>query len=417
MRKRTLAALIAVVAVALAVGIGAGVSQGGAKKAARTQAVTLNLAGWTTAGGTEGQLLKQMINGFQKKFKNIKVKYTTLDPYPQQMLAKFAARKPPDVFYVDSNVFPGWQKQGLLEPLESYINSTKFSLKPFYPKLLNAFKAGGKIYGLPKGWSPLAMEYNTTMFAKAGIKSAPKTWTQLKADLVKLKAKGGLTGTARPMCLDADWARLLAFVFQNKGTFLNAKRTKATVNTPAVRNTVNFFVGLEKSGLSGTHAELGAGWCGEALGKEKAAIVFEGNWMVPTMSDTFPDVKYKIAPMIKNKAEGNLAFTVSYSMARNSSHKKEAWKLLSYLTGKQGMKIWVSKGLELPSRSDVKTVAGRGAFLKAAGAAHPWQFPPGFDKVITIAGNELSAVFEGNESVTTALKKINDAANEALKGG
>ena len=33
------------------------------------------------------------------------------------MLAQFAARKPPDVFYVDSNVAAGLDKQGVLEPL------------------------------------------------------------------------------------------------------------------------------------------------------------------------------------------------------------------------------------------------------------------------------------------------------------
>ncbi len=341
---------------------------------------------------------------------------TILNPYPEQMLAKFAARKPPDVFYVDSNVFPDWQTQGLLEPLDSYIKSTHFSTKAFFPKLLDGFKGSdGKLYGLPKDWSPLAMQYNTAMFAKAGIKSPPKTWAQLKADAQKLKAKGGLSGNARPVCLDADWARLLAFIYQNKGTFINASKTKATVNSPAVRQTVEFWVGLDKAKLAGRHADLGAGWCGEALGKEKAAIAFEGNWVVPFMADQFPDVKYKIAPMIKNKAQGNLAFTVSYSMARNSSHKKEAWTLLSYLTGKQGMKIWTSKGLALPSRKDVAPVAGRGAFLKAAGAARAWQFAPGFDKVITIAGNELTAVYEGKESIATMLKKVQDAANAALK--
>ena len=74
------------------------------------------------------------------------------------MLAKFAARKPPDVFYVDSNVFPDWVTQGVLEPLDSYIKKSKFNTKKFYPALLNAFKYKGKIYGFPKDWSPLAME-------------------------------------------------------------------------------------------------------------------------------------------------------------------------------------------------------------------------------------------------------------------
>ncbi len=406
---------IAIAILAVAVGVGTGVSQGGAKKSARTQATTITLSGWTSGAGTESQLLKQVLAKFEKTHPTIKVKYTPLDPYAQSMLAKFAARKPPDVFYVDSNVFPDWQKQGLLEPIDSYIKKTRFSTKAFYPKLLNGFKGpDGKLYGLPKDWSPLAMEYNTQMLAKAGVQP-PKTWAQLKSAAQKIKANGGLSAKARAVCFPNDWARLMAFVYQNKGSLLNASKTKATVNTPAVRQAVEFYVGMVKSGLAGRPEDVGAGWCGEALGKEKSAIVFEGNWVVPFMTEQFPDIKYKIAPMIKGKTEGNLAFTVSYSIARNSGHKNEAFTLLSYLTGPDGMKIWTSKGLALPARSDVKPVAGRSAFLKAAGAAHPWQFAPGFDKVLTVAGNELGAVFEGKESVSDMLKKIQDEANNALK--
>ena len=63
--------------------------------------------------------------------------------------------------------------------------------------------------------------------------------------------------------------------------------------------------------------------------------------------------------MVKDKTGGNLAFTVSYSMAKDAKNKDAAWTLLSWLTGKQGQTIWVSKGLALPSRSDVKAIGGR----------------------------------------------------------
>jgi multiple sugar transport system substrate-binding protein len=159
------------------------------------------------------------------------------------------------------------------------------------------------------------------------------------------------------------------------------------------------------------------GWCGEALGKEKAAIIFEGNWVVPFMAADFPNVRYTSNPMIKNKTEGNLAFTVSYSIAKDSKNKAAAWTLLTYLTGKTGMSTWVSKGLALPSRSDVKPVAGRQAFLRAAPNARPWQFAPGFSKVMTIAGNELTAVIEGKQTIDVMLRKIQSEAQNTLRRG
>jgi multiple sugar transport system substrate-binding protein len=186
------------------------------------------------------------------------------------------------------------------------------------------------------------------------------------------------------------------------------------VQSPAVKQAVNYYVGLIKDGLAATPDKLGVDWCGAALGKEKAAIIFEGNWVVPYMHDSFPDISYKISPLPKGKTRGNLAFTVSYSMARDAKNKDAAWTLISYLTGRQGMQTWTSLGLALPSRSDVKPAAGRSAFLKGAGYAHAWQFAPQFAKVIDVANNELTAVIQGKETVDAMLKKIADAANSAL---
>ena len=101
-------------------------------------------------------------------------------------------------------------------------------------------------------------------------------------------------------------------------------------------------------------------------------------------------------------------------MARDSKNKPAAWQLIRYLVGQPGMKTWTSKGLALPSRSDVKPVAGRAAFIAAAPSARPWQFAPAFTKVMDVANNELTAVLEGKQTIAGMLKKIETAANDAL---
>src|SRR5919197_6190219 len=360
----------------------------------------------------ETAALRTVIAGFERSHPNFTVNYAPINgDYPAAMLAKFAARRPPDVFYVDSNVAPDWMSQGVLEPLDKLIKQTHFNTKPFFPRLLSAFKYKGHIYGFPKDWSPLAMETNNAMLAKAGVKP-PKTWAQLRTVAQKIKAAN--PGPGAPLCIDPDWARLLAFVYQNKGSFLNAKKTAPTVKSAAVRGAINYYAGFQSAGLSGTHDKLGVGWCGEALGKEKAAIIFEGNWVVGYMHDTFPNVKYTISPLPKGKVRGNLGFTVSYSIGKNSPDKKDAWTLLSYLVGKQGMHVWTGQGIALPSRSDVPAPKGRKAFLRQAGFAHAWQFAPKFSKVIDTANNELQAYFQGKESLDDMLNKIDQAARDAL---
>ena len=417
-RSRRYARLaIAIALVACVTAVAAGTGQGKSDRAVAprsAQVTTITLAHWQSST-VETQLLRQVLAAFKRKNPQIKVNELVLDPYPTQMLARFAARKSPDVFYVDSNVFPDWLKQRLLEPLNAQVKRTHFKTNKFFPRLLNAFKQGTTIYGFPKDWSPLGMEINTSMLAKVNGK-APTNWSQLRSLALRMKNSNAVPGGA-PLCLSADWARLLAFVYQNKGSFLNASKKKATVNTGAVRDAVNYYVALLKDGLAKTPGQLGVDWCGEALGKEKAAILFEGNWLLPYMAENFSGVGYKTYILPRGKARGNLSFTVSYSMSRFSKNKKAAWKLLSFLTGKTGMRIWTSKGLALPSRNDVKPVAGRGQLLQAAGYSHPWQFAPGFADVMTIAGNELQAVINGNQSVSAMLQKIQSAAQDALSGG
>ncbi len=99
------------------------------------------------------------------------------------MLARFAAKRPPDVFYVDS--LDLFDYQPALEPLNGYIQRTRnWSTSPFYARLLNGFSVSGRIYGLPKDWSPLGLIANTQMLQRAGVRApaAPITWAPAHAD-------------------------------------------------------------------------------------------------------------------------------------------------------------------------------------------------------------------------------------------
>jgi multiple sugar transport system substrate-binding protein len=363
--------------------------------------VNVTFAGWSS-GQDEDALDVQMADAFNKTHAGIHVSWTPIGGnYTEAMTARFAAHNAPDVFYVDSSVIGDWIKQGVIQPLNGLIKQTHFNTTKFYPKLLGAFKKGSKIYGFPKDWSPLATEINNGLFAKAGIHKAPKTWAQIKSDAKSLQQHG----VAHPICLSADWARMGAFMYQNGGSI--TKHLTSTANVKAV----NFYVGLLKSGLAYTPPTNS--WCGQELGQNHAAIIFEGNWLLPYMKSTFPGTHYSVSPMVRNKKQGNLAFTVSWSIAKSEKNKAAAWKVLSWLVGKQGEKIWMSKGLALSPRTDVPSIGGRKPFLKAAPFAHGWGFGnPNFSNAYTVMGNDLNAVISGSK---TTKQMLADVA-KALKG-
>lgn len=393
-RARVLVALVTAVAFVVFATVAAQARVAAAPNSvtAKAPSGTVVLNGWQSSPQEEARLAK-VVKAFERKYPKIHVKYQSFNNYQATMLAKFASRKPPDVFYVDAADFADWVRQGVLQPLDSFAKGSKFSSKPFIPSLLNTFKYKGKIYGYPKDWSSLGMEINTRLLGNNPI---PKTWAQLRAVAQKITVPGG-----KPICLSADWARLMAFVYQAGG---NGQFASAT--TAPFRTAVNFYVNLIKDGLAATPDKIGSSWCGEALGKEKAAIVFEGNWMFPVMQG-FPNVQFTTAPLPMENRRGNLAFVVSYSMAKDSKNKPAAWTLLKYLVSKQGQQAWINLGLALPTRKDVHAVAGRGAFTKYPSTVHGWGNQVGFRHLWNdIANNELTAVLQGKESVNAMLSKI-----------
>src|SRR5262249_46690481 len=164
-------------------------------KGAPSGTVTLN--GWQVSPAEETKLNK-VVHDFEATHPKIHVNYQSITgDYQAQELAKFAARKPPDVLYVDVADIRDWVGQGVLQPLDSFVKATKFNTKPFYKNLLNAFKVGGHFYGFPKDWSSLGMEVNTTLL---GNNPVPKTWAQLRKVASRINVPGG-----KPICLSADW--------------------------------------------------------------------------------------------------------------------------------------------------------------------------------------------------------------------
>ena len=412
-RARKLTGFLGVAAVvSLVVVLSAAGGTGPAAKSSKSATTTVTLSGWASSPA-ETAALRAVIRTFERQNRGIRVQYSPISgDYDAAMLSRFAAKRPPDVFYVESLDFHDYLPA--LEPLGKYIRQSGYSTSPFYGRLLNAFRSKGQVYGFPKDWSSLGLIVNTRMTRAAGVTRAPANWAQLATALRRIQSSNAVPGGA-PACLSLDWARILAFMIQNKGHFITNGR--ATVNSAANRQTLNTYLGWLRSGLAKTPGQLGVGWCGEALGKEKAAVVIEGNWIIGYMGTDFPNVNFAVWPMVRNKQAGNLGFTVAYAIGKDSRRKQQAWRLLRFLVGKQGMGIWTRGGIALPSRRDVRVPAGRANLAKAAPVSRPWQFGAGFQKVIDAAGNELTATFEGKQTVDAMLRKIQALVAEQLRRG
>ena len=156
----------AVVLVACVTAVAAGTGQGRTDRAIAprsAQVTTISLAHWSSST-VETQLLRQVLAAFKKRNPQIRVNELVLDPYPTQMLARFAAGRSPDVFYVDSQRLPRLaqaEAAGAAERLGQAHAASRRST--FFPRLSERLQGRRTtIYGFPKDWSPLGMEINTS---------------------------------------------------------------------------------------------------------------------------------------------------------------------------------------------------------------------------------------------------------------
>src|SRR5581483_1981997 len=147
---------------------------------------------------------------------------------------------------------------------------------------------------------------------------------------------------------------------------------------------VQWYMDLFKNGLGMTASDMGDGWCGEALGKGDAAIVFEGGWLLGYMQSSFPDAKWAFAemPTGTSGSKVTISYTAAYGIGVDSPNKDQAWVVMQYLTGAAGMAIWTGGGIAVPSRSDVPVPAGFDIIVKGAAYSKPGSgFMKGYNDV------------------------------------
>ncbi|HJP89887.1 MAG TPA: extracellular solute-binding protein [Candidatus Limnocylindrales bacterium] len=358
----------------------------------------------------EGTALKSALDAFAVKYPNIKVTQTTVaGDYRAQMVNKFGAGDVPDLFYVNAEYAPEWMSQGFLLPLDDYINNQGFDTAPFFPDYLSIFQQDGTTYGLPKDGNTIAMAVNTDL-----VPNPPKTMDELVQVATSLKGKSGLKA---PMCLNASLDRGLAFIYAQGGSLLTDDNTASAIDTPESTQAVQWYMDLFKNGLGQTNTQLGDGWCGEALGKGDVAIVFEGGWLKGAM-DAFPKIKWQFAEMPTGSSGSpvTINYTAAYGIGQDSKNKDQAWVLMQYLTGPEGMAKWTEGGIAVPSRSDVAVPEGFDVIVKGADYAKPGSgFMPAYPDVIKAFGDAfLKQVTDKKYDAATVVAATKSAIEQAL---
>jgi multiple sugar transport system substrate-binding protein len=101
--------------------------------------------------------------------------------------------------------------------------------------------------GVPFESIPFVLAYNKALFAKAGISSAPTTWTQFVNDGKAIQqADPSVNGASfSPESPYGPWWPVWTYMKQLGGDFLNSSGSTATLTSAQVQDAIQFYFALE----------------------------------------------------------------------------------------------------------------------------------------------------------------------------
>jgi len=394
----------------------------GSRQANNDRVVTITLSGWSNL--LEKQLLQQVVEEFEARNPTIKVRYDAIaDEYMDVLRTRLIGETAADVFYLDALEAPTLISPGVLEPLNNYIKAD-FDLQDFTPSLLKAFNRNGVIYGLPKDFSTLALFYNKKAFAEAGLTQPPTTWNELRSDAKKLTIDRNRDGEIEQygFGIAPELARQVFVIKAFGGELIDADNKAAFASQKSLKGLQLVVDQYLKDNSTAQPSDVGTTSGGEIFGQGKAAMVIEGPWIISYLKETFPSIEYGVAevPTIADK-KGTMAYTVAYVMNKKSAHKLAAWKLIAYLTGKDGMTAWTKNGSALPTRASVANKlnyannALYAPFVVGADYSTIWQAGEYLPLILNNFNNQFVSAMIGEQPLITAMQKAQATANKEIR--
>ncbi len=385
----------------------------------------IRLSGWASSP-SETALLESLLYRFSVENPDIVVKYEPITgDYKQALLTAIASGTEPDIFYVDIFWWLELAQNDVLLPLDDLMASTGTDREDFVPALIDAFTFDGKTYGIPKDFNSLGLFYNKALFDKAGLEYPTDDWTwdNLKATAEKLTDTSDANKPIYGLGVPADPGRFPAFVFQNGGSVMNEDYSDTALDSAEAVGAAQFYTDFKTDGTGALPSDVGEGWQGTVFGKGQFAMVYEGGWLIPYLRDQFPGTQYGVVmPPAGPAGEGNLIFTVSWSVSANTKNAEAAWKVVNFLTNEASQDTVLNSGFALPSRVSLQeseylknNAASAAIFNGALNNAHPFFWGAVGSDVNDQMGKALERVYKESQAVADAMAEAAAAIRKAIE--
>jgi len=390
---------------------------------------------WEGYTQVEAKAFAHLVSEYEAQHPGQKVStlYVNSDNTLQKVLTAVRGGSPPDIAYLYGSWAPNVAQIPQVVDLTQVVRRPGVNWDDFWTGERAVATVNGKVIGIPALVDNLAVVYNKTLFAKAGLQPPGPgwTWQDFVADAQKLTnpaVKQYGTAYVTPGTEDTVW-HWEALLWEAGGQLLSADNSRAAFDSAAglaSLNTLRTMAIADKSMyLDPTDSAYG-----NLFNSGKIGMLVTGPWDLAV----FPNVKYGVQVMPSYPGTDGGHQTISgpdnwVIFNNGSSRVAAAEQFLLWLTAPAQDKYFAVQTGDLPIRQSVgqqagvvqqmnTSVPGMATFIANLGnvrQARP-QIPQ-YPKISQILGTMVVSVLLGKSQPQAALDAAAQQVNQVLAAG
>jgi ABC-type glycerol-3-phosphate transport system substrate-binding protein len=286
----------------------------------------------------EATPIKPALDGFQKEYPWITVKYEALDwdSMNEKFAVGVAAGAAPDVATLDMTWIPTLASNGVLEDLSALsggmLNGTPIA-DQFEPGGNEAMQYDGTYVTMLFDFDAYALYYRADQFEKKGI-AVPANWDELRAAAKALAEDTNGDGKPDKYLYQVwpdtfHWAQ---FLFQNGGSILTADNTAAAFNSSEGVASLEFNKGFIDDG-SGMYWGPDQGDQMAFFKDDTLGMFQNGPYMMGVLKSGAPEMagKWRVATAPYSKQPGSYLGGTGLGIPVAAANKQAAWTFIQYM--------------------------------------------------------------------------------------
>ena len=394
---------------------------------------TASGAGETTirfwAMGREGEVVRDLIPEFERRNPGLHVRVQQM-PWTaahEKLLTGFVGDATPDVSQLGNTWVPEFQALDALEPLNSYVRSSKVvDSSDYFRGIWNTNVVADTLFGLPWYVDTKLIFYRKDLLARAGVTTPPRSWAQWKDAMHRVVAGGPAKyGILLPT---NEWPQIVALGLQEGSPILRDGDQYGAFSKPEFSQAVDFYTSIYREKLAPTVSSAEVANLFQEFAKGTFAMFISGPWQIGELNARLPDslkTQWAAAPLPSPDGSNypglSLAGGSSLVLFRSSPHKPEAWKLIEFLSEPAQQAKFAQLTGDLPARESawrlakLDTTQATVAFLEQLRHVAPTPKVPEWELIATRIFEATERVVRGRMTREQAMKALDADVDRILE--